>query len=42
MKKFNFPFERLKHILGDDFHSPAEKAKMAKKKAEEEAADAKK
>lgn len=39
MEKFDFPFERLKHILGDDFHSPAEKAKMAKKKkAEEEAA----
>mgnify|MGYP004530061703 FL=1 len=38
MKKYDYPFERLKHILGNDFHSPAEKAKMAKKKEEEEKA----
>jgi len=37
MEKFDFPFERLKHILGDDYNSPAEKAKMAKKKAAEDA-----
>lgn len=40
MEKYEFPFERLKHILGKDFHSPEEKAKLAaaeKKKKEEEA-----
>ena len=42
MKKYDYPFERLKHILGDDFHSPAEKEKMAKKKKEEEEAAKKK
>ena len=42
MKKYDYPFERLKHILGNDFHSPAEKAKMEKKKKEEEEAAKKK
>lgn len=42
MEKFEYPFERLKHVLGDQYHSPAEKAAMEKKKKEEEEAKKKK
>ena len=35
VEKYVYPFERLKHILGKDYHSPAEKEALAKKEKEE-------
>ena len=38
LTKYIFPFERIKHLLGDDYDSPEEKKKKAeeKKRKEEE------